>query len=113
MGHGHFFVPGYGEQFEVFSLLEAWQQLHSFEQARQVSMNQIAFLAAQIMNSGLPESRPPDIDELINTFCKTESWAACYDHAGEERPKSIQIDSAEIAEAVHEYRIGLPEMRLQ
>lgn len=112
-GHGYFFVPPQGRWPDVFSMLEARRQLLEFVQERLISVSQHVFLIEQIKASGLPETPSSGVKERIRTHSQAAAWTACYSQVGEERSHGVWIDSTEIAEAVHEYIIGLPEMRLQ
>ncbi len=113
MGHGHFVIPTKGEQFEVFSRVDAHHQLRTLLRKRLISNNQFSALSTQVDDSVLPLFSPHDVEEFIRAFCETESWAVCFSRREEEdMPKKITIDSDELALAVHEYLLASPEHAL-
>lgn len=106
-GHGHFVIPGYGEQFEVFSRSEARQQLHLLYRKRRVALDQFHVLKNQVQQSWLPESCPVDVKAFIRQCYETEAWAIRFSRPEEKEPQEIEtniaVDSDELAWLVHEY----------
>ncbi len=105
-GHGHFLVPGHGAQFEVFSKMDAFQQLVALTKKYRISRNQHARLVSQIQASGLSHTCRPDVVEYIQSRWNIETWAACYSYDEESRPKTMTIESDDLARAVHEYLLN-------
>lgn len=102
-GHGHFVIPGHGKQFEVFSKIDAFQQLTALTTMHRISLNHNARLTTLVQLSALPISCPPDVEEFIRQFCRNESWVACYSENVDNQPTSVEVDPDELALAVHEY----------
>ena len=103
MGHGHFVVSSFGAQPEVFSQMEAQQELCLLVMSDRVSMDHVDALAKQVVNSGLPKYRPPDVVERIRQFFETESWTARFSKSEDGGPRRIFVSTSDIAAAVHEF----------
>lgn len=103
LGHGHFTLPGQKTSFEVFSLYDAFEQLKVLSVKYRISQSDQVRLANEIRTSGLPQACRPDVEEYIHSFWKIETWAACYSYDEESRPKTMTIESDDLALAVHEY----------
>lgn len=103
LGHGHFTLPGQETSFEVFSLLDAFEQLRVLSVRYRLSQNEQARLENEIRTSGLPPACRPDVVEYIQSRWKIETWAACYSYDEASRPKAMTIGSDDLAAAVHEY----------
>lgn len=114
MGHGHFVIPPDGAQNEVFSRNAAYYQLRSLALAGRISMNTLAVLTSQVVNSGLPETCPPDVKEAIQLFFETEAWAGRFSESEGNKSRHIYINTKDLAMVVHEhYLTSLPQLRSQ
>lgn len=114
MGHGHFVIPNFGAQSEVFSRMEAWRQLGLFVTKGLVPMRCLASLTSQVLNSGLPELCPADVQDAVRTFFETEAWAARFSERGENAPQHVYITENEMVAVVHDYYLDRsPMLRLQ
>lgn len=102
-GHGHFVIPGHGKQFEVFSKIDAFEQLTVLSVKYRISPSDQTRLENEIRTSGLPLACRPDVVEYIESRWKIETWAACYSYDEASRPKAMTIGSDDLALAVHEY----------
>lgn len=108
LGHGHFVLPVHGAQFEVFSRIDAHQQLQTLVLSRRISMDQFTVLTGQVECSELSASCPPDVEEFIRSFCQSESWVTYYSQGEEDRSQQYSIDGDELALAVHEFLLESP-----
>lgn len=103
LGHGHFTLPRQETSFEVFSLIDAFEQLRVLLVRYRLSQNEQFRLENEIRTSGLPLACRPDVVEYIESRWKIETWAACYSYDEASRPKAMAIESDDLAAAVHEY----------
>jgi hypothetical protein len=102
-GHGHFVLPGRGKQFEVFSQEDALHQLDRLAFQYRLSRETRWHLGHQVGESFLPWSCPEDVKERVNQFCKTDYWEYFCAMFHEGPPEPIEVDSEELALAVHEF----------